>query len=192
MVINREISILNDIDFKVLVHLFVGNGRKPCFSTEQGGLFSFSADEITPICLVRDNPWDDKNLLHITLLAVISSLYLPWGGIMEASFAPFSCHSVIHFNTGSSGETIFSLKENLQTNKRALKIWHIVAISQFVFLDLFLFGIIIAISFLLSPWFSWIARFIGLVLFITLAVQMNKRTKTVFSNFSQFLMNTPK
>ena len=188
MVIKHEISIINDIDFKVLVHIFVGKRKKPEYSPSQGGNFEIQIDEMNPFfSIFRQNPWDEKNLLIIFLLFIISTLFLPWGGIMEESYAPFGCNSILHINPDSLEKTVFSLKGILRTNKRALRVWHYSAIIQFALLDLFIFGIFLSISFLGSPLFSWIARCVGLALFVAIGLRMKRQLKNVYAKYTAVL-----
>lgn len=185
MVIKHEISIIHDVNFKVLVHIFVGKRKKPEYSPSQGGNFEIKIDEMNPfISVFRQNPWDEKNMLIIVLLVILSTLFLPWGGIMEESYAPFGCNSIIPVNPESLEKTVFSLKGILRTNKRALRVWHISAIIQFAILDLFIFGIFLSISFLVTPLFSWIARSIGLVLFVAIGLRMKRHLKNVYAKYT--------
>lgn len=184
MVIEHNISINNDVDFKVLLHIFVGKSKKPKYSTTQGGNFAISIDDMNPFfSIMRQNPWEEKNLLIIFLMAIISTLFLPWGGVMEESYAPFGCNSIIHLNSESPEKTVLSLRSILQSNKRAIKMWRIIAIIQFAFLDLFIFGIILSISYLVSPPFSWIVRCIGLALFVGIALRMKHQLNSVYAKY---------
>lgn len=192
MVISHEISIINDIDFKVLVHILHGESKKPQFSTAQGGNFVLIHDEKQPsFSVFRENPWDEKNYFIIVILAIISSLFLPWGGVMEESYAPFSCNFDINLDNKSQELTVISLKKILRTNTRSLKIWRNIAIIQFILLDVLLFGLLLSISFLFSPLFSWIVRFIGFTFFVMLAIRMKVHLKKVYSKYLDVLFEQP-
>jgi hypothetical protein len=186
MVINHIISIIHDIDFKIVVHLVSGKAKKATYSAAGNGEYSFSLDEQNPyVSIVRLNIWDNDNIFVLFFQAIVSYLFLPWGGVMDEIFAPFGCNFIVKVNENSPSNTVLSLSTILRTSAHSLKNWSIVAITQIIFMALLFLALFGIISVVFTPIVMWVIRFVGFVIVVWIVLLLKKRYETVYNKYKK-------
>lgn len=184
MVIKKEIEIVHDVDFDLILHIIVGENKRAMHTTIRGGKYIISIDKDESIIrLFSRNLWDTKNIFYIFFIAIMSFIYITFGGNMDKSFAPFGCDYKIELCKKSPENIIVYVSEIINSNLKYLKNWYIVTIMQIAFIAILISLVIFVISMIFNPLLSWVIRGLGLSLVVWVVFLLSRKSRILYKKY---------